>query len=92
MCMIGHLKWAVTLCRFDILAHVMSMSRFRLAPKIEHLEKMIRLHGIFQNQKTLQLDIGVEPKSQTTPTYENKNMIHLEQSVEMPKKKSQKTF
>ena len=34
MCMIGQLQWAVALGRFDILAHVMSMSRFRLAPKI----------------------------------------------------------
>ena len=30
MCMVGQLQWAVTLGRYDILAHVMSMSRFRL--------------------------------------------------------------
>ena len=29
MCMIGQLLWAVTLGRYGILAHVMSMSRFR---------------------------------------------------------------
>ena len=40
MCMIGQLQWAVALGRYDILAQVMSMSRFRLAPKIGHLEKM----------------------------------------------------
>ena len=33
MCMIGQLQWAVTLGRYDILAHVMSMSRFRLLLK-----------------------------------------------------------
>ena len=38
--MIGQLQWAITLGRYDILAQVMSMSRFRLAPKIGHLEKM----------------------------------------------------
>ena len=38
MCMIGQLQWAVTLDRYDILAHVMSMSRFRLAPEIGHIE------------------------------------------------------
>ena len=27
MCMVGQLQWAVTLGRYDILAHVMSMSR-----------------------------------------------------------------
>ena len=36
MCMIGQLQWAITLGRCDILAHVMSMSRFRIAPKIGH--------------------------------------------------------
>ena len=30
MSIIGHLQWAVTLGRYDIIAHVMSMSRFRL--------------------------------------------------------------
>ena len=36
MCMIGKLQWAVTLSRYDILAHIMSMSCFRLAPKVGH--------------------------------------------------------
>ena len=40
MCMIGQLQWAVTLGRYNILAHVMSMSCFRLAPKVEHIERM----------------------------------------------------
>ena len=42
MCVIHQLQWAVTLGRHDILAQVMSMSRFRLAPKIGHLERMKR--------------------------------------------------
>ena len=45
MCMIGQLQWAITLGRYDILVHVMSLSRFRLAPKIEHLERLKRLYG-----------------------------------------------
>ena len=45
MCMIGQLQWAVTLGRYDILPHVMSISRFRLAPKIGHLERLKRLYG-----------------------------------------------
>ena len=35
MGMIGQLQWAITLIRYDILAQVMSMSRFRLAPKLD---------------------------------------------------------
>ena len=39
MCMIGQLHWGITLDRYDILTHVMSMARFRLSPKIGHLER-----------------------------------------------------
>ena len=51
MCIIGQLQWAVTLGRFDILAHVMAVSRFRLAPKIIHLERMKRLCGYLSKTK-----------------------------------------
>ena len=51
MSMIGQLQWAIILCRYDILAHVMSMSRFRLAPKIGHLERMKRLCGYLAKTK-----------------------------------------
>ena len=59
--MIGQLQWAISLGRYDILEHVMSMSRFRLEPKIGHLEseKIIwvpcenqALHHQLQNQRT----------------------------------------
>ena len=45
MCMVGQVQWAVTLDRYDILAHVMSMSRFMLAPKVGHIERMKRIYG-----------------------------------------------
>ena len=51
MCMIGQLQWAITLGRYDILAHVMSMFRFRLAPEIGHLERMKRLYGYHAKTK-----------------------------------------
>ena len=51
MSMIGQLQWAVTLGRYDILAHVISMSRFRLAPKIGHLERMKRFYGYLAKTK-----------------------------------------
>ena len=46
MSMIGQLQWAITLGRYDILAQVMSMSRFRLTPKTGHLERMKRLYVV----------------------------------------------
>ena len=51
MCMVGQLQWAVTLGRNDILAHVMSMSRFRLAPKVGHIERMKRIYGYLSRTK-----------------------------------------
>ena len=51
MCMIGQLQWAITLGRYDILAHVMSMSRFSLVPKIGHLERWKRLHKYLAKTK-----------------------------------------
>ena len=51
MCMVGQLQWAVTLGRYDILAHVMSMSRFGLAPKVGHIESMKRIYGYLSRTK-----------------------------------------
>ena len=49
--MVGQLQWAVTLGRYDILALVMSMSRFRLAPKVGHIERMKRIYGYLSRTK-----------------------------------------
>ena len=43
--MIGQLQWLVTLGRFDIHAQVTTMSRFRSAPRIGHLEMLQRIYG-----------------------------------------------
>ena len=51
MCMAGQLQWAVTICRYDLLAHDMSMSRFRLAPKVGHIERMKRIYGYLSRTK-----------------------------------------
>ena len=51
MCMVGQLQWAVTLGRYDILAHATSMSRFRLAPKVGHIERMKRIYGYLSRTK-----------------------------------------
>ena len=45
LAMIGQLQWIVTLGRFDIHAQVTTMSRFRSAPRKEHLERVQRIYG-----------------------------------------------
>ena len=70
MCMIGHVQWAITLGRYDILAHVMSMSRFRLAPKVGHLERMKRQYGHLA--KTKHFAIRYRAKNLIILTYQRR--------------------
>ena len=60
MCMIGQPQWAVTPGRYDILAHVMSMSRFRLAPKVGHIDRMKRIYGYLSRTKHYALRFRTE--------------------------------
>ena len=43
--MIGCLQWAVSLGRFDIQTATMTMSRFRVAPRQGHLDRLKRMYG-----------------------------------------------
>jgi hypothetical protein len=43
--MIGCLQWAVSLGRFDIQTATMTMSRFHLAPRQGHLDRLKRMYG-----------------------------------------------
>jgi hypothetical protein len=45
MSLIGSMKWAVSLGRFDIQVAVMSMSSFRVAPRCGHLEQLQRIYS-----------------------------------------------
>ena len=36
--MIGAMQWAISIGRFDIATAVMSLSSFRVAPRIGHLD------------------------------------------------------
>ena len=60
MCMIGQLQWAVTLGRYDIFGHVMSMSCFRLAPKVGHIKGMKRIYGYLSRTKHYALRFRTE--------------------------------
>ena len=43
--LIGTLQWLVSLGRFDIATAVMTMSRFRAAPRQGHLDRLMRIFG-----------------------------------------------
>jgi hypothetical protein len=43
--LIGELQWAISLGRFDITQAVVSLSRFRVAPRKGHLDRAKRVYG-----------------------------------------------
>jgi hypothetical protein len=43
--LIGALQWAISICRFDIAAAVMTLGRFRCAPRKGHLDRLKRICG-----------------------------------------------
>ena len=45
----GCLQWAVSLGRFDIQTATMTMSRYRVAPQIGHLQRLKRMYGYLRN-------------------------------------------
>jgi len=55
--MIGSLSWAVTLGRFDVITAVMTMSGFRLAPRIGHLNCLKRMHGYLAKFKDAKIRV-----------------------------------
>ena len=46
---VGQLIWLSGLGRFDIVVHVMTMSRFRQQPRIGHLERLKKIVGYLAN-------------------------------------------
>jgi hypothetical protein len=49
--LIGILQWTISLGRLDIATAVMSMSSFRVAPRIGHLERLKRICGYLSKMK-----------------------------------------
>ena len=43
--MIGALEWVISLGVFDIATPIMTMSRFRVEPRVGHLERLKRIYG-----------------------------------------------
>jgi hypothetical protein len=48
---IGALQWCVTLGRFDIACAVMTMSRFRIQPRVDHHKTIRRIYGYLRHTK-----------------------------------------
>ena len=52
MSLVGQSQWLISLGWFDIACAIMTMSRFRAAPREGHMERMKRIYGyVKQYQK-----------------------------------------
>ena len=49
--MVGALQWAVQIGRFDIAVAVMTMSRFRAAPRQGHLDRLKQIYGYLSKMR-----------------------------------------
>ncbi len=49
--MVGQLQWLITLGRFDIFSAVITLSRFRAAPRAGHLSRLKRIFGYVHDSK-----------------------------------------
>jgi hypothetical protein len=57
--MIGCLQWAVSLGRFDIQTATMTMSRFRLAPRQGHLDRLKQMYGYLKKFSSADIQVQV---------------------------------
>ena len=64
--LIGSLQWAVQLGRFDVGTATMTMSRFRAAPRVGHLDRVKRIFGYLRKFQHGVIRIRTEP-----PDYSN---------------------
>jgi hypothetical protein len=58
--MIGALQWMVTIGRLDITTAVMTMSGFRVAPRIGHLERLKRIYGYLSKMRHSAIRVRTE--------------------------------
>ena len=58
--LIGSLQWEISLGRFDVQTAVISMSSFRAAPRIGHLERVKRIYGYITKMKHATIRVRTE--------------------------------
>ena len=71
--LIGTLQWTISLGRFDIATAVMSMSSYRVAPRVGHLERLKRVCGYLVKfkQACIRVKTNIPDMSDlSTPVYD----------------------
>ena len=71
--LIGVLQWTISLGRFDVATAVMTMSGFRTAPRVGHLERLKRICGYLCKMKHGYIRIRTDP-----PDYSDLHEAHYD--------------
>ena len=58
--LVGTLQWCISLGRFDIATAVMTMSGFRVAPRVGHLERLRRICGYLSKFRSACIRVRTE--------------------------------
>ena len=67
--MIGQLQWVIALGRFDVFTATMSISRYRISPRIGHLDRLKRIYGNLKRDTDGRIRFRVdEPDMSGLPT------------------------
>ena len=86
--LIGGLQWLITLGRFDIQTHVMTMSSFRAAPRQGHLDRLKRIFGYVAKMKHAMIRIRTEEPDYSDlpdPQYDWSKSVYGDQEELIPK-------
>ena len=67
--LIGQMQWAISLCRFDIHVAIMTLGRFRVCPRVGHLERAKRIVGYLMkhNKGAIRFRTGIPNYSGLEP-------------------------
>ena len=87
MSLVGALQWAVTLGRFDIAYATMVVSRFRVEPRVGHMDRVKRIYGYLRkfNDAKIRFRTGIPPNESIFQEHKADwmNSIYGEREVEM---------
>jgi hypothetical protein len=74
--MIGSLQWLISLGRFDIYPATMTMGRFRLQPRVKHLDRLKRMYGYVKKTKDGTVRIRTEEPDYSSLPEQGDNWSH----------------
>ena len=90
--MVGQLQWLMTLGRFDIQSHIVSLSRFRAAPTTGHIERLKRIYAYGIRTKDYAMRLRVQqpeysylPEQEFDWTYSVPGNVRETVSEDIPK-------